>query len=124
MTRSVLDLLLRRECRTCNLKVGLLNRLGRFVEGFGTRFYRGVIVSRSRLAAVCQPQLVCIVDFELVQKVDISFGFARIGQVNQGDALPADPEQSGAAYADEVVVGPFEVRPERSANFLQPLLWR
>src|SRR5262249_59239948 len=71
---------------------------------------------------MCKPQLVCIVDFELVQKIDLLFVFARIGQVDEGDSLLADPEQAGTAYVDEVIVGAVEVRPERTANFLEPLL--
>src|SRR5215469_880781 len=71
---------------------------------------------------MCKSQLVCIVDFELVQKIDVLFVFARIGQVDQGDSLLADPEQAGVADVEEVIVGAVEVRPERAADFLQPLL--
>src|SRR5215470_8913232 len=69
-----------------------------------------------------KPQLVCIVDLKLVQKIDLLFVFTRIGQVDQRNALLADPEQSAAPELDELIVGAIEVGPECAANFPQPLL--
>src|SRR5580692_4974712 len=117
-----LVILLRPKRLLRDVEICFLDPFSCLVEDLGVRLYRRVIPMRVRLAAMREPELVCVVNLKLIQKIELLRFRARIGYVDQRDALLPDPEQATAAQADEVIVGTVEAGPEREANFFQPLL--